>query len=72
MIWSPFANWGVFDQVDDLDLILLLEILFADVPKIGDRGQGLGGLTGDIEPQLVDRGFRRAIFTHYVQTSLFR
>src|SRR6185312_8255120 len=43
---------GVLEQVDDLDRVLPLEVLFTEALEIADRGHALGGLPRDVEPQL--------------------
>lgn len=44
----------MFEQIDDLDLILAGQVLVAKFFEIGEGGQALGRLPGNIEAQLPD------------------
>ena len=52
----PAGQSRVFEEVHDLDVISSSEVFFAETFEIGECGQGLGRLAGDIEPQLKSLG----------------
>src|SRR4051812_10278983 len=51
----PLCQLRPLEEVDDLDGVLALQVLLADLAQVGERGHRPRRLPGDVEPQLPRR-----------------
>ncbi len=72
-IWSLAASCGLLQEIYDLDLVLALQMLLADLPQVLDRFTGLVRLASHVNTQLpLLRGFIVAFFRrHIIRLSSF-